>query len=202
MRILTLMGSPRIDGNTATVLKWVENELWSTGNSVERINIVEKNIKGCCECYHCQNHLGGPRCSQQDDAPAIFRSMSAADAVTYATPLFTWCFSGQMKPFIDRHFCLVTGDRPESRVSLLAGKPISLLVTAAGPIEGNADLILEMFHRLALGTHCTIASTLVVPFCATPDRLDEDVRRSANQFAREIVHYCHTQKFGFVRKAR
>jgi len=187
MTIVTLMGSPRINGNTATVLNWVEDELRSTGNSIERINLVDRDITGCCECYHCKVHERDPRCSLQDDVPAMFRSMVEADAVTYATPLFTWGFSGQMKQFLDRHFCLVTGDSPENTVSLLAGKPISLLVTAAGPIEGNADLILEMFERLARGTHCIVASTLVVPFCTTPDRLDDEVRLSAIRFAREVA---------------
>ena len=47
----------------------------------------------------------------------------------------------QIKPLIDRHFCLVKNDGTSDHKSLISGKPAALLVTCAGPIEANCDAI-------------------------------------------------------------
>ena len=190
MKILTILGSPRPQGNTATALSWVEDELRSKNNPVERVNIVDYEIKGCRECYACRSTTEEPGCSQHDDAELIFERMRSADIIVYASPLFSWGWTSQIKPLIDRHFCLVTGEKGEDRRSLLAGTLVALLVTAAGPVEGNADLVQEMFNRLAEATLCTIASTLVIPYCTTPNQLGNDVKCSAIRFAHEIIQAC------------
>jgi multimeric flavodoxin WrbA len=187
MKTLTILGSPRTQGNTATALSWVEDELRSKSNLVERVNIVDYEINGCNECYACRSHTEEPGCSQQDDAELIFERMRSADVIVYASPLFSWGWTSHIKPLIDRHFCLVTGEEGEERRSLLAGRLVALFVTAAGPVEGNADLILEMFNRLAEATLCTVASTLVIPYCTTPNQMGDDVRCSAVRFAYEII---------------
>ncbi|NOG54690.1 MAG: hypothetical protein HND57_10255 [Planctomycetes bacterium] len=48
MNILTLLGSPRINGNTATALTWIEERLTtSTGpHTLTRINLAEKRMAG------------------------------------------------------------------------------------------------------------------------------------------------------------
>ena len=50
MKALTLLGSAKKKGNTATVLGWVEEELQSQGHAVERIYLNNKTIGGCLGC--------------------------------------------------------------------------------------------------------------------------------------------------------
>lgn len=47
MNVLTLLGSARKKGNTAAILKWVENELESSGHNIESIYLNSKQINGC-----------------------------------------------------------------------------------------------------------------------------------------------------------
>ena len=50
MKIISLQGSPRKNGNTAKVLSWVEEELLASGHDVESVFLNSKNLKGCLAC--------------------------------------------------------------------------------------------------------------------------------------------------------
>jgi multimeric flavodoxin WrbA len=187
MKVICIMGSPRKQGNTAKALSWVEAELRAKGHQVEHVDIVDLKIGGCVECYYCQGNPDQPLCAQKDDANALFERMMAADAIVYASPLFCWEFSAQIKPFIDRHFCLSTGYGGPNHKSAIEGRKAALLVTAAGPVEGNADLIVEVFERMANYVKTPVAGHLVIPFCTTPEEMGESVRAEARALANNII---------------
>ena len=54
MKVVTVLGSPRPEGNTATVLSWVEDALRQMGHEVERIDVNKFTVTGCVECQRCQ----------------------------------------------------------------------------------------------------------------------------------------------------
>jgi multimeric flavodoxin WrbA len=54
MRIMTILGSPRRHGNTATVLTWIEDWLRSEDHEVDRANILDYSVRGCGECMACK----------------------------------------------------------------------------------------------------------------------------------------------------
>ncbi|WP_319406070.1 flavodoxin family protein [uncultured Desulfosarcina sp.] len=185
MNILTLLGSPRKNGNTAGVLKMVEKEL-SARHQVERLAISSMKVNGCLGCKACQKVADQPGCVQKDDAAAIFERMMAADAVIYSSPLYCWDFSSQMKALIDRHFCLVTGYGTANHRSLIADKPTALLVTCGGPVKGNADVIQTVFDRVCQYGRARAVNKTVIPFCTTPDALKEDARAAARKLAGDV----------------
>ncbi len=186
MAILTILGSPRMMGNTAGVLSMVEQEL-AGRHPVERLAITSKRVHGCLGCGSCQKASDCPGCVQKDDAVAVFERMMAADAVVYSSPLYCWGFSAQMKAFIDRHFCLVTGFGTPAHNSLITGKPVALLVTCAGPVENNADVIQTIFDRVCNYGKSRVVNKTVVPFCTTPDALGEDARAAARKLAGDLL---------------
>ena len=47
MKILVLNGSPRINGNTAAMIKAFEKGISETEHTVEAVNICRENINGC-----------------------------------------------------------------------------------------------------------------------------------------------------------
>ena len=68
-------------------------------NDVEKIMLVGKNIQFCKGCMACQK-LG--RCAINDDVNAIMAKVLKADVVCWATPIYYYEMSGQMKTLIDR----------------------------------------------------------------------------------------------------
>jgi multimeric flavodoxin WrbA len=187
MEVTTVLGSPREKGNTATVLDLFEKLMLQQGHKVDRINIMDYEVNGCLGCQTCRKVRYEPSCRQQDDAVSIFERIIASDAVVYATPLYTYGFTAQMKALIDRQYCLVTGYGSPEYTSLLQGKRTALLVTCGGPVEGNADLIQEAFEREGQYQQWNIVGKYVVPFCTTPDALGAKAMETAKRMARDIV---------------
>lgn len=182
MKILTIMGSPRKNGKTAEALGMFEENMLSQGNEVERVNVVDYHINGCLGCYACVVKPNEPGCVQKDDLMLVFEKMFAADTIVYASPLYSFDLTAQLKPLIDRHFSLM-------KTPLLDGKQTALFVTCAGGVEGNADLVGEMFRRSFDGEkgifHTKLAGEYVVPFSVSPD-FKERAKSVADKMAAEL----------------
>ena len=71
----------------------------AAGNEVENISLVGKNIQFCKECMACQK-MG--RCVIKDDVNDIMAKVLNTDVVVWATPIYYYEMSGQMKTLIDR----------------------------------------------------------------------------------------------------
>lgn len=168
MHIVTLLGSPRRKGNTATVLAAFEQKL-SPFHTIERIDLVDYTIRGCLGCDYCQRHADQPFCAQQDDdANAVFERMRRADLLVYASPLYVWDFTAQMKTLLDRQYCLIKWRGGQVYTSFLAGKSAILLVTCGAGIEDNADVIQVVFKREMDCAGCQVAGIYILPNCTTP----------------------------------
>jgi multimeric flavodoxin WrbA len=148
MRIITVLGSPHKSGNTAAVLEAFERLASQKQHSIERINVVDWTVRGCLGCDTCFGTLDKPGCAQDDDATWILEHILGADLVVYASPVYAWGFTGQLKLLIDRHYCLVKWQGDEVASALMAGKRAALLATCGGDAAGNADLLEAAFKRL------------------------------------------------------
>ena len=187
MQIMTLLGSARKAGNTATVLGWVEAELESLGHGVERIYLNDKAIGCCLGCAKCRETPDAIGCVQKDDAVAVLERMLASDAVLFASPVYFWGFSAQIKRLIDRSYALVTRYHQPGHTSLMAGKRIGLLVTGGGPYENNAEGLFAAFDRLADFLLAKNAGQLYVEGCGLPADLPAAVKDRAACLARSLV---------------
>jgi hypothetical protein len=91
MQIMTILGSPRRQGNTAKILGWIEEQFRADGHEVDRANILDYRVQGCGECMACKKGTS-ELCSIGDDANGLYRRMVAADLVLIAAPVFCWGF--------------------------------------------------------------------------------------------------------------
>ena len=185
MIITTILGSPRKNGNTATVLKAFEG-LAKSRYQIDRINITDFSISGCLGCNVCYKHPDEPGCIQKDDAVLILNRLIKSDVIVYSTPLYVWSFSAQMKALIDRHYCLVKWKNGEIAGALLQGKRAALLVTCGDPIENNADLIPVIFDRQMKYLKCEVIGKYIVPNCSRPSLLGDRALTKAQELYNDI----------------
>ncbi|MGC8976343.1 MAG: flavodoxin family protein [Candidatus Ratteibacteria bacterium] len=148
MKITAFLGSPRKNGNTYKLLKILLDELEKNKNETELIYLIDKKISGCIECFQCQKVKDKPNCSINDDMQNLYEKILKSDCILLASPVFCWSFSWVIKPFIDRTFCFDKYNEDGSYISIVEGKKIGLILTAAGDEFEGADLVVESYLRM------------------------------------------------------
>ncbi len=99
MRVLGIMGSPRIKGNTDLLLDEALRGAQSQGAEVEKIIVDKLQISPCREYYRC---LRDGNCAIRDDMDDIYPKLLEADGVIVASPMFFYGLTSQVKALIDR----------------------------------------------------------------------------------------------------
>jgi len=130
-KILVIMGSPR-KGNTfracEELQEYMEKEFPVT---FEYLWLKDADLAPCKGCLSCFSQ-GEEKCPNHDDAPLIEQKMHDADGVVFATPVYGFSVTSQMKVFIDRFSYIFHRPRFFSQKALL--------ITTAGVI-GNDDVL-------------------------------------------------------------
>ncbi len=101
MKITVLMGSPNRKGSTAILVEHFARDAEESGHSVEVIDVCHAEIHPCIGCVKCGYE--GP-CVQKDDVEKIRRKLLSSDMVVFATPLYYYGMTAQLKSVVDR-FC-------------------------------------------------------------------------------------------------
>jgi len=99
VKILGIMGSPRIKGNTDLLLDETLKGAQSEGAETEKIIVDKLNIAPCKEYYGCYRD---GNCIIRDDMDNIYPKLLDADGLIIASPMFFYGVSAQLKALIDR----------------------------------------------------------------------------------------------------
>ena len=97
--ILVITASLRKGSNSELLADELICGAKEAGNHVEKVCIRDKEIAFCRGCLACQK-TGG--CVIKDDGDEIARKMLSADVLVFATPIYYYGMSGQMKTMLDR----------------------------------------------------------------------------------------------------
>lgn len=116
-KVLIISTSLRNNANSEILAKETERGAKDAGHEVEFITLKDKQIAFCKGCMACQR-LG--KCVINDDAVWITEKIKNADAVVWATPVYYYEMSGQMKTLIDRANSLFSTGKNFSEVYLIA----------------------------------------------------------------------------------
>ena len=115
-KVLIISTSIRAGSNSEILAKAFEKGAKEAGNDVEFISLKEKNIAFCKGCLACQKTK---RCVIEDDANAIADRICDSEVIVWATPIYYYEMSGQMKTLIDRANSLYSRDYRFREVYLL-----------------------------------------------------------------------------------
>ncbi len=98
-KIVAISSSLRANSNSETLLsKFVEGAK-AAGNEVTVVSLRGKKINFCVGCLSCQNT---GKCVLDDDVRAIAELIKQAAVVAFATPIYYYEMSGQLKTLLDR----------------------------------------------------------------------------------------------------
>jgi multimeric flavodoxin WrbA len=99
MTILAINGSPRLNGNTSIMLKWVLGELTNEGFNTELYEEASGPVQGCTACDFCATNHG---CVHKDDISDLIPKMAAARAIILGSPVYFSDLTPWLKALIDR----------------------------------------------------------------------------------------------------
>lgn len=127
-KVLVISTSLRNRSNSEMLADSFMNGAKSAGNDVLKISLKDKSIAFCKGCLACQKLQ---KCIINDDAIQIAEEMKKADVIAFATPIYYYEMSGQMKTLLDRANSLYPSD--------YAFRDIYLLATAAEDEDSAVD---------------------------------------------------------------
>lgn len=104
MKIVTINGSPRNNGNTAYTLDVASSVFKDEGIVTERIDIGVRAIRGCAGCRLCRQRLDRSCIANDDAVNSHLETLFAADGLLISSPVYYAGINGALKSFLDRAF--------------------------------------------------------------------------------------------------
>lgn len=155
MKVLILSSSPRRDGNSyrlaAAALAGVK-AAGNTGGLIFVDDYVSHFLRDCRECRGADGE-----CTQPDRFRELFlEHYLPADGVIFATPLYWYGMSGQLKTFLDRTFCYYAASHPnsEENAARMAGKKIGVLISSEETYPAAPFGIIHSIQEFARYNRC------------------------------------------------
>lgn len=100
-KIIALMASPRKNGNSTILGRQIADGAKAAGARVEVFCLHKMNIRPCTACDKC--HAADDRfCVLKDDMQKLYPRVLGADAMIFASPVYFFTVSAQLKLFMDR----------------------------------------------------------------------------------------------------
>lgn len=188
MKIVTLLGSPRSSGNSASIANRFTESAVQLGAESRTYELNRLSYRGCQGCYACKKTLD--HCVLNDDLSEVLTAVQEADLVVLATPVYYGDITAQLKGFIDRSFSYLKPDYlTNPQPSRLSNKKLVFV-----QVQGNPDekLFADIFKRYEVFLKWTGFSDIrLIRACgfgpATVDQVPDRILLQAEEAARAMV---------------
>jgi len=99
VKVLGIMGSPRVKGNSALLLDQALAGAASRGAETEKLLVAKLKIGPCLACAGCERT---GECVVHDDMTQVYPKLEAAEGIVLAAPVFFMGLPAQLKALVDR----------------------------------------------------------------------------------------------------
>ena len=101
MKVLIINGSPRLNGNSSTLINEMKKIFIQEGVEVDEYQIGNKSIRGCMACGYCYEHI---ECVFKDDINDLAKRFESADGLVITSPVYYGSANGSLISLLDRLF--------------------------------------------------------------------------------------------------
>ena len=99
-KVVVISSTPRSGGNSETLAQQFAEGARAAGHEVTYINLRDLGLKFCIGCMVCQKTRSD--CVLNDGMKGLYETVRQADVLAFATPVYYYSVSGQLKTFLDR----------------------------------------------------------------------------------------------------
>jgi multimeric flavodoxin WrbA len=183
MKVIGIVGSPRIDGTTDALVRQVLEGCEDAGAGTEIFHLGGLEIHGCIACMACRE---AGRCPRHDDMEVLYDRIMEADALVFGTPIYFYYMTAQMKAFTDRLYAFME-DHTTSRLG--EGRKTVFVVTQGAP---EADIFRSQIEGMAKAwsyVGVDVVDTIIVPGVFKRDQITEntDLMKKAFDAGRSLA---------------
>lgn len=132
-KIFIVSSTPRKNGNSDILAEEFARGAREAGHSVEKVCLREIEFKFCTGCMSC--HTRGT-CVLKDGIGPLLPRIADSDVLVFATPVYYYEMSGQLKTFLDRTTPLYGRDNRFKEVYLLASSADTEESAMDGAVKG------------------------------------------------------------------
>ncbi len=181
-KILILNGSPRPNGFTKSLINTFTENI-NTEYLFEIIDCNKLDVNYCVDCRYCEKNF---TCTINDGMQEIYTKLENADVIVFATPVYFYSMSAQIKTLIDRlqvyYYRHINGKNSELK------NKIGILFAVGGAKEyPNQFLGVETIAKGAMkDLNCSLEKSF---FLSKTDNLDISV---FEELKLSIVNYAKT----------
>jgi multimeric flavodoxin WrbA len=161
IRIIGIIGSPRKNKNSDTLVQKVLEGCRSQGALIDKIYLKDLSISPC-QAHKTQDGKG---CVLHDGMDVIYKVFEDADGLVLGTPVYYNSVSAQMKLMIDRSYCLATAETigpGKRRYVTKVIKNKKGVVVSVGGSGTNPDCVLPIFDIWSKEVNLDIIDNLCV----------------------------------------
>lgn len=116
-KVLIISTSLRGGSNSEILAKECEKGAKAAGHDVQFLSLKEKEVKYCIGCLSCQRNGS---CVLKDDVADVLELVKNTEVIVFATPIYYYEMSGQMKTLLDRLNPLYASDYAFREIYLIA----------------------------------------------------------------------------------
>lgn len=123
-QILLINGSPRKNGNIASLLEEAAKGAKSAGKHCQTVHLYDIQYTGCLSCFACKKRIS-PKigsCALRDDLTPILEQAMDADAIILGSPVYLMNISSAMQAFLERFIFMNSSYDSNENYSTFSGK--------------------------------------------------------------------------------
>ena len=145
-KVLIIASSLRANSNSDALAASFARGAKEAGGETELVSLKGKAIQFCKGCLACQK---AQKCPIEDDVREIVQKVKEADILVFATPVYYYGPSGQLKTLLDRLNPLFTADYAFRDVYLLMTAAEDEKATPEGTVKGIQGFV-DCFEKSCL----------------------------------------------------
>ena len=189
MKIVAVLGSPRLNGNSAFLAERFLEAARNLGAETQSFALNTLAYRGCQACLACKK--GSEICVLKDELTEVLEAIKNSDILVLASPVYYGDVTGQMKLFLDRTYCYLAPDyiNNPNRSRLSPGKSMVFVQTQGLPDE---TVFADIFPRYSQMMEFNgIKKSYCIRGCGLSKKDDatgrEDLLKRAENLAYQLV---------------
>ena len=144
-KVVAIYGSYRKNGNSATILNLILDEIKEKNVEIEKFYLSDLAISPCKGCFYCRKNN---ECVINDDMKTILKRIKEADKVLISIPVFMFQAASVVKVMLDRLYPILEGE-PGRYTRSMNDKDTILVYSQGSPKEDSFKEYME-FNKKSL----------------------------------------------------